>query len=553
MSSHNIVLGPLLGLEGEHANATIYSVCFLSENDVDAASLAYRIGKQHLRSEFTLISHLSRGKFWRAEITIPLAKLDQVCNYQILIEAQAASYALTRNALVAEWSFFCPAAKQRVQLAFASCNGFSSDKVRAQHPAPMDYLWQRMQQQQVAHMANVDYAEVVDAPYAALIMGGDQIYADAIFNQKQPLYAWSQKPLKAQLSAPVSDTLRQRIDSFYLDTYLRSWTQSAALRYCLASIPSIMMWDDHDIIDGWGSQPYRLETSPTYQAMFDSAKKYFTLFQVRSVNNQALQQATAVPAHFGMTLRFRDYGLLVMDNRSQRTLHNIMGSGKADFIQGLAALQADWQAGQKLLVVSGVPFLYRHFSESDNNIRLSIQFDAYDDMADHWRFSTHYDEMCSILQRLLQFQATLQAHTPTKVFIISGDVHVAASGSYREQPNAANPLNTGNIIQLISSGIVHPPPLSMEQSVIRLASSITQPDIDLGGGCILSATIRKDAAGNRFLFHRNYACMHEGSDHKVWVNWHYETITFANAGDLTTPAQTLASPTLAYQVLSLPY
>ena len=553
MSSHNIVLGPLLGLEGEHANATIYSVCFLSENDVDAASLAYRIGKQSLRSEFTLISTLSRGKFWRAEIAIPLAQLDHVCNYQILIEAQAASYAITRNSLVAEWSFFCPAAKQRIQLAFASCNGFSSDKVRAQHPAPMDYLWQRMQQQQAAHMANVDYAEVVDAPYAALIMGGDQIYADAIFNQKQPLYAWSQKPLKAQLSAPVSDTLRQRIDQFYLDTYIRSWTQSAALRYCLASIPSIMMWDDHDIIDGWGSQPYRLETSPTYQAMFDSAKKYFTLFQVRGINNHALQQTTAAPAHFGMTLRFRDYGLLVMDNRSQRTLHNIMGSGKADFIQGLAELQAGWQAGQKLLVLSGVPFLYRHFSESDNNIRLSIQFDAYDDMADHWRFSTHYDEMCSILQRLLQFQATLQAHTPTKVFIISGDVHVAASGSYREQPNPANPSNTGNIVQLISSGIVHPPPMSMEQSVIRLASSVTQPDIDLGGGCVLSATLRKDASGNRFLFHRNYACMHEGSDHKVWVNWHYETIDFPHANDLTARAQSQASPALGYQVLGLPY
>jgi len=242
-----------------------------------------------------------------------------------------------------------------------------------------------------------------------------------------------------------------------------------------------------------------------------------------------------------------------MDNRSQRTLHNIMGSGKADFIQGLAELQAGWQAGQKLLVLSGVPFLYRHFSESDNNIRLSIQFDAYDDMADHWRFSTHYDEMCSILQRLLQFQATLQAHTPTKVFIISGDVHVAASGIYREQPNPANPSNTGNIVQLISSGIVHPPPMSMEQSVIRMASSVTQPDIDLGGGCVLSATLRKDASGNRFLFHRNYACMHEGSDHKVWVNWHYETIDFPHANDLTARAQSQASPALGYQVLGLPY
>ena len=547
MSSHNIVLGPLLGLEGEWNDATVYSVCFLSESDITSATLSYRLGNQTLLSEFVFISKLSKGKFWRAEISLPLSDVDQICGYQILIDSQPASYAINRNKTASNWSFFCPAKDQRVQIAFASCNGFSSDTLRAKHPAPMDYMWQRMQQQQDLHMANMRHPEVVDAPYAALIMGGDQIYADAIFSDKQPLYEWSKKTIAQQLSAPASDTLKQRIDTFYLDTYLRSWTQSAALRYCLASIPSIMMWDDHDIIDGWGSQPYRLENSPAYQAMFESAKKYFTLFQIRTLNNRTLQQQSEAPEHFGMTLRFRDYALLAMDNRSQRTLQNIMGSGKQDFIEGLADLQASWKVGQKLLILSAVPFLYRHFSESDSNIRLSIQFDAYDDMADHWRFSTHYDEMCSVLNRLLQFQMASKDSNPTKIFIISGDVHVASSGTYRELSGK------GNIVQLISSGIVHPPPVSIEQSVIRLASSADQPDIDLGGGYVLSAKIRKDAAGNHFLFHRNYACMHEGRDHKVWVNWHYETIEFPNPNDLTLRAQKLAAPILGYQVLGLPY
>ncbi len=547
MSSANIVLGPLLGLEGEADGGTRYSICFLSEDLVTSPLLEYTLSGQTWQVPFHLLSSLSHGKFWRAELTLPLSDHDQSCVYRILLDQQAGYYQADRTHTHSSWTFFYPSRNSRIQLAFASCNGFSSDKVRTQHPAPADFMWQRMLQEQTTRMDALPYKEVVDAPYAALLMGGDQVYADSIFNDKQPLYAWSKKSLEAQRNAPVSETLKQKIDSFYLETYLRSWTESAALRACLASIPNVMMWDDHDIIDGWGSQPYRLESCPSYRALFESAKKYFTLFQLRGHANHALQDAGPDSAHFGMTLRFRDYAMLVMDNRSQRSLTNIMGTGKQAFVQALATLATDWKPGQKLLVLSGVPFLYRHFSESDTNIRLSIQFDAYDDMADHWRFSSHYDEMCSILHHLLAFQADTQHTAPTQIFIISGDVHVAGSGTFREKSG------TGTITQLISSGIVHPPPVSAEQSVIRLASSMHLPDIDLGGGKVLAATIRRDAAQNTFLFHRNYACMHEGSDHKVWVNWHFETITFANPNTLTDPAARWVPPKLGYKVLALPY
>ncbi|MDP8568288.1 alkaline phosphatase D family protein [Methylophilus aquaticus] len=547
MSSANIALGPLLGLEGEAAGNTCYSICFLSEDKVASALLECSMSGHTQQVPFKLLSQLNRGKFWRAEIILPPSTHDQTCTYRILIDQQTASYIADRTHNISSWTFFYPASNSQIQLAFASCNGFSSDKVRAQHPAPTDFMWQRMWQEHHKRMEELPYSEVMNAPYAALLLGGDQIYADSIFNLKQPLYAWSKKPLAAQKAATVSNTLKQKIDTFYLETYLRSWTESTPLRACLASIPNVMMWDDHDIVDGWGSQPCQLESCPTYQALFQSAQKYFTLFQLRGLSNRALQEATPSPAHFGMTLRFRDYALLVMDNRSQRSLINIMGSGKQAFVQALATLATDWKSGQKMLVLSGVPFLYRHFSESDTNIKLSIQFDAYDDMADHWRFSTHYDEMCSILHHLLAFQTRLQPTTPVSIFIISGDVHVAGSGTFREK------FGTGSITQLISSGIVHPPPVNAEQSIIRLASSVHQPDIDLGGGKVLAATVRTDAAQNTFLFHRNYACMHESSDRKVWVNWHYETITFANPNALTERTPAWAPPKLGYQVLSLPY
>lgn len=547
MLSNNIILGPLLGLEGECNGSTYYSVCFLSEIDVSAPLLIYKIAGINNKTTFTLIDTLACGKFWRAEIVLPLIDVDQICDYQIAISKQFAGYASDQSKSTSSWSFFCPGASNKIQIAFASCNGFSSDKARAKHQAPEDFMWQRMQQQYKDHMTKNRYKQVVDAPYAALLMGGDQVYADTIFSETQPLYDWSKLPLAEQQSSLVPDNLKEKIDAFYLQIYLKGWTEHISMRYCLASIPTVMMWDDHDIIDGWGSQPFGLEKCLTYKAMFKSAKKYFSLFQLRGLTNRSLQQKKKMPTHFGMTLRFRDYTILAMDNRSQRTLHNIMGDGKQDFKKVLSVLQKQWKSGEKLLIMSAVPFLYRHFSEADTDLQLSIKFNAYDDIADHWRFKTHYDEMCSILNQLLEFQVALEHTTPVRIFIISGDVHVASSGAFREK------FGKGAITQLISSGIMHPAPLDIEQSAIRITSSITQSDIELGGNIVLSATIRKDSAGNTILFHRNFACMHEGKDNKVWVNWHHETIDFPDLNNLTSRSPTIQKPKLSYRILSLPY
>ena len=47
----------------------------------------------------------------------------------------------------------------------------------------------------------------------------------------------------------------------------------------MAHTPSYMMWDDHDIIDGWGSHSAELHHSPVFQGLFQVAKAAFELFQ----------------------------------------------------------------------------------------------------------------------------------------------------------------------------------------------------------------------------------------------------------------------------------
>ena len=51
---------------------------------------------------------------------------------------------------------------------------------------------------------------------------------------------------------------------FYFTHYRQHWC-SSHLAEALACIPQVMMWDDHDIFDGWGSYPHALLTCSVFQ------------------------------------------------------------------------------------------------------------------------------------------------------------------------------------------------------------------------------------------------------------------------------------------------
>src|SRR3546814_20346878 len=68
------------------------------------------------------------------------------------------------------------------------------------------------------------------------------------------MQAWAGLEFDEGNKAEVTDEMIGQLERFYFDLYVSRWSQQA-VRPTLASIPSIMMWDDHDLIDGWGSYP----------------------------------------------------------------------------------------------------------------------------------------------------------------------------------------------------------------------------------------------------------------------------------------------------------
>ncbi len=55
--------------------------------------------------------------------------------------------------------------------------------------------------------------------------------------------------------------------------YAENWGRHPELKKALTSIPSLMMWDVHDIFDGAGSYPPLLHDSPMMMGLFLAAQK----------------------------------------------------------------------------------------------------------------------------------------------------------------------------------------------------------------------------------------------------------------------------------------
>ena len=111
-----------------------------------------------------------------------------------------------------------------------------------------------------------------------MIGGGDQIYNDGV-RVTGPLKAWSDlaNPRKRR-DFPFNEELRAKCDLWYFDNYVR-WYSTEPFSIANAQIAQINIWDDHDIIDGFGSYTDHFMQCPVFRGIGGVAHKYYYLFQ----------------------------------------------------------------------------------------------------------------------------------------------------------------------------------------------------------------------------------------------------------------------------------
>lgn len=481
--STKIIVGPLLGFE----NGDYYSVCVLLE---PGAAPTLEVSDLAQPPAFAKVATVGGNEFWRAEFTLAAPPTGTSVRYLIKENGALLSDQHGRSA----WTFYVPGAGEQPLIAYASCNGFSSAKLARDTDKPYR-LWEKMAAQQGV------------TPFSLLLMGGDQLYADEIWESKKcpSLKKWSDLDWDEQNKARVSAAMAREVAGFYDWLYTDRW-KDENMSLMFASIPSVMMWDDHDIFDGWGSYPKERQECAVFQEVFKHASRVFDVFQLRCSPRNRLNPAKA---HRTLVLQFRDYHLVALDNRSERTMDRIMSEENwQDTKQWLSNL-----AGTKvlnLLVMAGVPVVYRSFATVEAVIdKTPWHEEIEDDVHDHWSSRPHLAERMRLVMVLLNF---LEQNKPNgcKAVLLSGDVHVGALGQIWYERKELG------ITQVVSSGIVHPAPTTFQWAGIQLMTSDTPEP--LGDGDV-AAEMLNPAGSPRYLRTRNFVTLQTGTDAKLWLNW----------------------------------
>lgn len=197
--------------------------------------------------------------FWRFIIEAPMQQFESRWSYDI----QNLVY-VDRAKLQKPQNFVIPSITQSMRIMFHSCNGFSvgTDVDAWSGPA----LWNdvlRMHEQR---------------PFHVMIGGGDQIYNDGV-RVDGPLKPWTDihNPHKRR-EYPFGEQMRADCDEYYFNNYVR-WYGHKPFSTANGQIPQVNIWDDHDIIDGFGSYTDHFMKCAVFRGIGGVAHKYYLLFQ----------------------------------------------------------------------------------------------------------------------------------------------------------------------------------------------------------------------------------------------------------------------------------
>lgn len=146
-----------------------------------------------------------------------------------------------------------------------------------------------------------------DASIKLLVLAGDQLYNDCVEEE--------------HLEGANFKSAARDITTSLIENYRRHWG-SIHYRRVLARVPSVAMWDDHDITDGWGGRPESFEDlqfNAAWHGYFKLAREAFTKYQ-------AVRNPEPLPgvADRGFTT-FIDLGpnrLYLLDLRSEKNIKN---------------------------------------------------------------------------------------------------------------------------------------------------------------------------------------------------------------------------------------
>ena len=238
-----------------------------------------------------------------------------------------------------------------------------------------------------------------------MMLLGDQIYSDGVKEIKLREESRRREP-------PPSE---QELLSKYRSLY-RGYFNEGGFRTLLESQPTLMVWDDHDISDNWGSY---LDWEDGDDVLFRAASTAYREYQ--HLHHVGARVDDRAPYH--RCYWYGDVGFFILDLRGVR-----------DFRVGRVLGERQWQdldrfleeaavrGTRTLFIVASIPVVHH----APYFIRLTEWFPYLigADVRDRWAADPIEHEREALLERLFDWQA---AEPRRQMIVLSGDVHAGAA------------------------------------------------------------------------------------------------------------------------------
>ena len=289
-----------------------------------------------------------------------------------------------------------------------------------------------------------------------LIAGGDQAYCDGCDDVS--LWHYLEKCIRGMKEGKRRPTKEEML-SWYRDMYRGYWG-FPQVRSIFGQYPTYMIWDDHEIRDGWGSHKMKKGDHEINEVLFGGWDECITEEQARDLITdmvEAAKQAYLEYEHshnppvphgqYDYHFEAPNSYFYVLDGRGHRDFdaaeHKILG--KEQMVRFRKEVEGINPSKHKFLfVVSAVPVLHMKSIMRSEGMVADVA-NVTDDLRDAWENEAHDAERAMLLDIL--FSA---AEKGIKVCILSGDVHVTAA--FKMQRGSAV------IHQLTSSAITYNTP-----------------------------------------------------------------------------------------------
>ncbi|MFD4260335.1 alkaline phosphatase D family protein [Streptomyces sp. NPDC058534] len=322
-----------------------------------------------------------------------------------------------------------------------------------------------------------------------LLLLGDQVYADEVSDATRQFIA-GRRDLNEAPGDQVADYEE------YTRLYYESW-RDPEVRWLLSTVPSCMIFDDHDVIDDWNTSAAWLAdmraTDWWRERLLSGLMSYWVYQQLGNLSPDELAadplyaavretpdgtdalrafaaRADAEPASVRWSYR-RDFGrtrLLMVDSRAARVLEEdrrtMLDPGEAAWLREQVLDERD--SYDHLLIGTSLPWLLPHLVHDvetwnaamcggERGARWARRGERIRRGADleHWSaFPSSFDDLADLIA-----EAGTGPGAPATISVLSGDVHHA----YVAEPSWPGRAPDARVAQLTCSPVHNSVPLSI--------------------------------------------------------------------------------------------